>query len=92
MRYEIEDVGCYADGGFGHQHVRIRLGLLLHNVYCVRPQWKYLVTVRDALFAEMSDDAQEENDALSALNARCDPGVRFELVDGDLMLVRTNGP
>lgn len=92
MRYEIDDVGCYADGVFGHEHVRTKLGLLLHDAYHRRPQWKYLVTVRDALFGPMSDDAQEEHDALSALNSRCDHGVRFELVDGDLMLVRTDGP
>lgn len=77
MRFTKQDAGCYADGSFGHNHVREVLGSLLVEVG--RPD------LQDELLFEMSDDACEEYDALDILNAECE-GCYFEMVDGDLML------
>lgn len=72
-------VGCYADSSFGHERVRTRLMELCCDIE--------REDLAHALVGEMSDDAQEEQDAIDALNAHCSDDVHFEFVDGDLMLV-----
>lgn len=71
---------CYADGSFGHDHVRTVLANLLE-------EWWLAPDVQAALRAPMSDDASEELTALELLNAQACDGCEFVLEDGSLMLV-----
>jgi hypothetical protein len=48
---------------------------------------KYGYDVAEALDAEMSDDASEEDDALDILQEFTESGLIWQFVDGDLMLV-----
>lgn len=89
--FTAEHVGCYADGASGHTHVRAVLGGLLKGTVSVGPVGIALrVKARliiEALRADMSDDASEEDKALDFLNTHsCADGVQFELCDGDLIL------
>lgn len=77
--FSARDVGCIADGSFGHAHVRMRLSELCEYYGADA----YAAELR----REMSDDASEEYDAIEFLNRHCcKPGVYFELHDGDLVL------
>jgi hypothetical protein len=74
--------GCYADGSFGHDHVREVLAHQVESDGCID---RALI---EALLGPMSDDAQEEYDAIAWLNENaCIDGVYFTLNDGDLLLV-----
>lgn len=75
--YFKEDIGCYADGTFGHNHVREILAGLIQG---------YNLDLAEELRKPMSDDASEENEALDILDNHCD-GVSFILENGDLMLI-----
>lgn len=82
--YGPKDVGCFADGAFGHKHVRGALSMLLLAVF---PENNAETTeLRIRLNQEMSDDASEEDDVINLLNDYACEGVFFEMVDGDLML------
>ncbi len=81
-RFTAGDVGCYADGAFGHRHIRdVLIGLLENN-----GGGTYPVDLCNDLMGPMSDDASEEDEALDVLNSRCD-GVYFTMSNGDLLLV-----
>lgn len=72
--------GCWADGAYGHEHVRRRLAELVRE---------FDENIADELLKPMSDDASEEMDALQILNDNTiHPNyyVVWEFVDGDLML------
>lgn len=77
------DLGCWADGSLGHDHIRARLAWFLVINDC--PDIRLIESLR----GEMSDDALEENDALDWLNDNisADFECYFEMADGDLMLV-----
>lgn len=89
--YTRAELGCHADGAFGHQHVRdVLASMLLQTARDRRPPSVSLAAVQEraaALRAPMSDDAWEEDEALVILNDACAQGLAFELVDGDLVLL-----
>lgn len=82
-RFNKTDIGCYADGALGHGYVRERLADLIGD-YCDGDMGE----LQRALRAEMSDAADEEYEAIEALNALCDDDVAFDFRDGDLVLSR----
>ncbi len=73
--------GCWADGTFGHTRVRARLADLVRE---------FDEDLAERLLDVMSDDAEEEDEALAVLNdnTEYDTPVIWEFVDGDLMLSR----
>lgn len=82
--YGPKDVGCFADGTFGHNYIRSGLSILLLSLFpenCAET-----TELRIRLNQEMSDDASEEDDAINLLNDHACEGAYFEMVDGDLML------
>lgn len=85
--FKPSDAGCYADGAFGHQHVRERLAheveALARRTFKIDEHADLIAELR----ADMSDDASEEEHAIGLLNNYCADGCHFEFVDGDLMLV-----
>jgi hypothetical protein len=81
------DAGCWADSAAGHQHVRNRLAQLVANVWTPEMLDKYGYDVAEALDAEMSDDAGEEDDALDILQEFTDASLTWQFVDGDLLLL-----
>lgn len=89
----ITDVGCYADGGFGHDHVRQVLARLLKRMHRHHPRggeglhWSEVKPIVEALEAPMSDDAWEEDEAIEWLDRDCEEGCHFTFSDGDLLLV-----
>ncbi len=90
----ISDVGCYADGALGHQHVRDKMADLLERLYRHHPRggnglyWESDIKALVAeLRGEMSDDASEEYEAIEWLNRECYDDTRFELIEGNLVLV-----
>ena len=85
MKYTPANVGCYADGVFGHDHARERLTHLLAECGKISNDRIELI---EALRAPVSDDASEEYEALDILNSEICDGVYFDFVDGDLLLVR----
>jgi len=83
-KYGKEALGCYADGSFGHDHVRTVLCMLLRKSFDRRlVEASELITL---LEQPMSDDGQEEYDAIDLLNEHATEGTFFEFSDGDLML------
>ena len=87
--YGLEQVGCYADGTFGHDYVRSSLALLLHGF---TGRWNKTVmlsaeSLMDELCADPSDDFSEEDDAIALLNEHATDGtVYFGMFEGDLVL------
>lgn len=86
--YTKADIGCYADGVHGHAHIRTALHQLVNEHAELLFSEDFGGEVLEALEGDMSDDAWEETVALDALNELCSDDVAFELVDGDLMLVK----
>lgn len=78
--YGKSDVGCWADGSYGHSHVRAKLADMMDSFGRTR--------LSALLEGEMSDDGNEEQEAIDWLNDNaCEEGVYFGMVDGDLMLL-----
>lgn len=75
--YLKEDVGCYADGSFGWDHVRARLADLVESLDA---------NLADDLRSTMTDDAGEEEEALDLLQDVTESGLVW-MLDGDLLLV-----
>lgn len=87
-----EDVGCYADSLFGHAHLREMLALLLFNNlenFAPTDRGSAKRVLLELQLDEPSDDLSEERDAVDLLNELVEPGVLFEFVDGDLVLLET---
>lgn len=81
--YGPDDVGCFGDGAYGHVHIRCVLANLLDEHFGDVAAGLIL-----ELRGEMSDDAGEELEAIDRLNELYAPsGLRFEMIDGDLMLI-----
>ena len=88
--YTKEECGCYGDSYMGHNHVRQCLASIL--VEADQQGDDTVSRLLEELEGVMSDDAQEEQDALDIINDElCEDGVEFGFVDGDLMLYRTDG-
>lgn len=78
--YGKAGLGCWADGSYGHSHVRAKLADMMDSFgqrrLCalLEGEWR-------------GDDAHEEDEAIDWLNANaCTHEVYFAMVDGDLML------
>lgn len=82
-KWVADDCGCYAEGGFGRQHIRERLAGLVAASAQGRAEWGEVV---EALQGEMSDDAWEEDAAIDMLNAQTEAGIAWFFQDGDLVL------
>ena len=76
-QFTTHDIGCLADGSFGHEHVRKILASLMDNLDPV---------LALELEGIPSDDFREEDDALDILNTRC-TGVYIAFRDGDLLCI-----
>lgn len=94
--FHTHDTGCFADGSFGHDHVRATLANLLELMFRHHPRggdgvhWGDAAPLVAELRGEMSDDASEEYDAINMLNTLCcASGVYFTLEDGDLVLTES---
>ena len=85
--FKAKDVGCFADGTYGHQHIRERLATEVETIARRTVKVDEVKDLLASLRGEMSDDASEEDEALDFLNSYAASNVRFEFVDGDLMLV-----
>lgn len=88
--FGLQDVGCYAEGCFGHDHARARLADLLQATYpAEHPETpEDVAEVLAALQGgEMSDDAWEEQAAIDLLNERCSRRVYFAFEEGELRCV-----
>lgn len=96
--FTLKDVGCYADGTLGHQHLRNRLAEEFDGFFRTYKEgaywtgnsgnfqllWKYLC-------GPIEVDCWEEQDALDLLNEHaCDETVHFTFDAGDLLLVAVN--
>lgn len=80
--YNPGDEGCWANGNFGHAHVRRQLAWLIGNLPLeVRLGLGWL---RDLL--EVDVCGNEEFDAIEVLQSVTHPDLVWEFVDGDLML------
>lgn len=76
------EIGCHADGAFGHDHCREVLARILME--CTGLQTETV----EALLLDPTDDFGEEDDAIDWLNQNaCSDGVWFEFENGDLLLV-----
>lgn len=74
-------IGCIADGSYGHDHIRERLAEL------VAAYGRKGLDIAIRLSEEMSNDAQEESDAIDLLNEHTEDGLYFTMSNGDLLLV-----
>lgn len=82
--FDVRDVGQYADGSFGHNHVRARL----HDL--VAPYLDQEHSADDkalaySLLNDMPGDAWDEEEALDILNLNS-VDVVWQLVGGSLVL------
>ena len=71
------DYGCYADGSFGHQHIRTVLSDFVRVLGDIK--------LSDSLNGEMPDDAWDEYEALDKLNNVTQTPGYWDLHDGDLI-------
>ena len=91
------EIGCYADGALGHDHVREQLAALLCRLYRHHPrggdgsEWSEVKPIVEALQKPMSDDGEEEYEAIEWLNKQCYDDTYFDLSDGSLMLMAQEG-
>ena len=81
--FTIEDIGCWGDASFGHQHCREKLAEILGSFGNESTE-----DIRKSLLEPMPDDAWDESDALDWINENlCEDGVQFVFCYGDLLLV-----
>lgn len=89
MHFTLDDVGCHADGAFGHQHCRERLASLLDEAFDGKG-FDHLV-VAGLLRGPGSDDLAEEDEAIDLLQSVTEDGLFWAFLDGDLILGREDG-
>lgn len=77
---------CLIDGSAGRRYVRNRLASLLSTLGTLSDS-DYSETIQ-ALYAEPSDDASEENDAIEILNDYTDDKHVVTFDGGDVLVVR----
>lgn len=76
------EIGCHADGSFGHCHCREVLARILME--CTSK----MTGAVESLLLEPTDGLSEEDEAIAWLNENaCRDGVWFEFENGDLLLV-----
>lgn len=84
IKFRRTDVGTFADSTFGHEHIRSRLHGLIKSV--AEGFNAESDSIIDSLEGPMPADAWDEDAAIELLNEYCEPGVFFELSEGDLVL------
>lgn len=78
-------LGCYADGTFGHDHIRTILAGMVDR-------WNGPQDLVESLQGEMPDDDSDTDEAIEFLNeTACSVGVMFTMDNGDLMLIDSMG-
>jgi hypothetical protein len=83
MTYTSKDVGCHADGTFGDRHLRQRLSEMVGSGF-------------PSLRAELLNPYEDECDdsvetAMAVLQDLTEEGLYWELIGGDLFLLRDSG-
>lgn len=84
--------GCQGDGTFGHDHIRLRLREALERVNSALTakglfsEAKHSLDLIEALKEPMSDDAEEEYEAMSHLDSYTKAGLTWVMRDGDLLI------
>lgn len=78
MIFEHSEIGCYADGTFGHVHVRSKLANLIES---------FDPKLAESLQGEMPDDAWDEDEALEILQKETHDDLTWVFDSGDLLLV-----
>lgn len=73
-----QDVGCYADSSFGHDHIRDVLADYMDQLR--EPK------LATELRSEPSDDMSEEDDAIDILNENTTKGCSWGMYEGSLCL------
>lgn len=79
------DIGCHADGTFGHRRIRTRLAELVDAIdggMC-NPESQELM---ESLGGEMPDDCWDEDRAIELLDEATAEGLEWRLDAGDLLL------
>lgn len=85
--------GCYADGCFGHDHIRAVMATMLTHMFRHQPRggdgiyWEEVEPITERLLEDPSDDFGEEDDAIHWLNKMCATGLYFTMLDGDFVLI-----
>ena len=81
LAFTIANVGCYADGANGHNHLRSVLANLLEDITDDSS-----VVLVESLRGPMPDDCGDELDALDILQDATDSRLTWTLDNGELML------
>jgi hypothetical protein len=80
-RFTHTDIGCYAHGNFGHQHVRDTLALMVSDI----------TECEDELFWELTrkprNGFKDENEAIKILQTHTSPELMWLIHQGDLVLM-----
>lgn len=80
--FDVEDCGRYVDGASGHQHLRVRLAMLLGLVQTPTEE------LIESLQGAPPDDCVDEYEALDYLQGVTSPLLLWRFEDGDLVLLR----
>ena len=88
--FSLKDVGCYADGCTGHQHVRNTLAQLVEDTAPRRDAREIEPLVQSLRADVWPDDMSDENDAIEYLHKFTDARCVWELVDGELFLNKSD--
>ena len=83
--FTLDDIGCYADGTFGHTRIRGRLAELVGAIddgMCNSEAQELL----ESLGGEMPDDCWDEDRAIELLDEATSEGLEWRLDAGDLLL------
>lgn len=86
LTFSREDCGVYADGAFGHSHIRNRLAELVKAVDNGALGSEF-ADVAESLVGDMPDDCWDEDRAIEFLDAVTAPNLAWVLDGGDLLLV-----
>jgi hypothetical protein len=88
--FTIDDIGCYADGTFGHGGIRGRLAELVEAVDggIGNPESLELV---ESLGGSMPDDCWDEDRAIELLDEATADGLEWRIDAGDLLLCEMEG-
>ncbi len=78
--FTVSDVGCWADGALGHDHVRETLADLIDKI----GGYPDLV---EELRGKPSEIFSEETDALDILTENSEEWLHWHILEGDLMLI-----
>jgi len=85
MKFTEKHRGCYADGGFGQEHIRTMLDTVLLSATgdeALNPE------IHKSLKGLMPDDAWDEIEALEILQDNTEEGLVWVMDSGDLLLIK----